>query len=234
MNPTTESRLWIEAHQGNSAAVSEIILEHRRIVFKLAMRHRPNDQDELIGEGEVALCEAAATYPEKDRACRFSTYAHIRVNAQMIKFMRVDFQWTRTEWEGRKTHESKRLIESEVEKRRSEGKPPPTIVELADVCGQDAVDRWLDTKNAVGVEYLHTAPVNGHRVDERRLPKPTQLVMQALSEGASVGEIAMEWKQPRQEIEQRAVHGWNTVYDPNRDGIDHEQAASQTRSCSPR
>ena len=227
INATTESRLWFEIDQGNSTSQEEIILGHRGIVFKLASRHRRNydDMAELVGEGEVSLCEAALTYPEKERGCRFSTYAHLRVHASMIRFKRVDFEFSRSEWEGRKASESKRLITEEVDRLESEGKPPPAIRELADVCGDDAVSRWLEEREGVSTDHLHTQPVNGHRVDARRLPKPTQLVLQALSDGASVGEIADDWHPPRQEIYSHAVLGWTKVYGEH-EGSSNEQVES--------
>lgn len=209
INPTTESRLWVEIQRGNGTSQAEMILGHRGIVLKLAKKYRSGDRDafeDLIGEGELALCEAAGTFPDKERSCRFSSYVYYRVQAAIVKHLRKDGPFSKSEWEGRKQYEATKKVESELADRQSRGRPVPTLVELADVCGERATREWYSAMltRCPELEMLPIGPVNGDRLDRRRLPKPTQMVVQAIMDGATLGQMAVEWSRPRSEIEQHA------------------------------
>jgi len=186
-----------------------MILGHRGIVLKLAKKYRSADHDafeDLIGEGELALCEAAGSYSDKERSCRFSSYAYYRVQASIVKHIRKDGPFSKSEWEGRKQHEATKKVEAELLQRESTGRSTPTLVELADVCGEKAVREWyraMLTRCPEG-EVPPIGPVNGDRVDRRTLPKPAQMVVQGILDGATLGQMAVEWAVPRCEIEQHA------------------------------
>jgi len=187
-----------------------MILGHRGVVLKLAKKYRSKDHDafeDLIGEGELALCEAAGSFPKRDRACRFSSYAYLRVQAAIVRHIRQDGSFSLTEWEGRKQYEAARKVEAELAERERTGRSIPALVELADVCGERVVSEWYGSMMTRCSEshIPPIGPVNGDRVDRRRLPKPTQMVMQALVDGATLGQVSVEWGRSRDEIRQHAV-----------------------------
>lgn len=65
---------------------AELIESHRRMVYAIAKQQRaklPSEFDELVGDGMVALCEAAARF-DPDRGVTFADYARKRIAGAMV------------------------------------------------------------------------------------------------------------------------------------------------------
>jgi hypothetical protein len=110
------------------------------MVYDLASRHKngggQQQFDELVSEGRLALCEAAAAFPERHLSCRFSTYAHTRINGAMISMRRQDGVVKGTEWTARKSKTARRSHAALTEFLEREEERPPTEDEFAYVVGE--------------------------------------------------------------------------------------------------
>ena len=164
------------------------------MVFKLATKHKRSvdHQDELVGIGNVALCEAADTFPEKPRKCRFSTYAYQRIEASMIHSFRTSKGvLSSTEWEGRTDSRKQRQWTQLAQDLGRE----PTMEEFSFVYGEEIHVQPTETPvESIDAEYS-VKPVNGHDVDMERMPLFARIVVQEVSYGMTSGDVLMEASQ---------------------------------------
>ncbi len=133
MNPTTESRLISQVRCDNATAYTAFVTGHLGIVFDLAKRHCNGDGvemlQELVGEGELALCEAAKNFPRESLSCRFSTYAYLRITRAMVTYRRMEGSvpgvLPESEWAVRLAQKARQNWEALVDfVQREEGKTP--------------------------------------------------------------------------------------------------------------
>ena len=101
MNPTTESRMWLEIEVDNSTVHESMIMGHRGIVLELAKRFRCSHDhyEDLISIGDVELCGCVDQFREKVPDCCFSTFAYRRVHSAIVNDLRTENG--RNSYEGR-------------------------------------------------------------------------------------------------------------------------------------
>ena len=200
MNVTTEARLVLQIQDNSQTASDELIIGHRGLVFKLSEKHGHDTEhkQELSSVGDLALCEATRSFVGKERSCRFSTFAYTRIEASMINSLRT-FSCgilSATEWEGRS---DARLRRQWKELAQDLGRDP-TLDEFAFVYEEDIYEKPVPTGlELIDVEKSYP-PVNGNRLDMEKLPKHVRQVVDEVSYGASLGEVAMSVSAPREEI----------------------------------
>lgn len=133
MNPTTESRLISQVRSNNATAYTAFVTGHLGMVFDLAKRHCNGDDTEMLqeltGEGELALCEAAKKFPHEALPCRFSTYAYLRITRAMVTYRRMEGVvpgiLPESEWAVRLAQKARQHWEELVAfVQREEGRPP--------------------------------------------------------------------------------------------------------------
>lgn len=200
MNVTTETRLILQIKENNQTATDDLIIGHRGLVYKLAEKHG-HDADhkiELSSVGDLALCEAARSFVGKSKNCRFSTFAYTRIEASMIHALRTSSGGvlSSTEWEGRSDARLRRQWKDLTQDLGRE----PTLDEFAFVYDEHIYSKPIPTElEAVDMEKSQ-APVNGNRIDFEKLPKHIRQVVDEVSYGASLGEVANNVSAPREEI----------------------------------
>ncbi len=140
MNPTTESRLITGINQHNSTAYAAFVTGHLGMVFALAKKHCNGDSAEvfndLVGEGKLALCEAAKEFPPKRLPCKFSTYVHIRINRAMVSLRRSDNMIQGSEWSVRMAQKARRNWDELVQFFEHEEGHAPTAEDFSFVFGE--------------------------------------------------------------------------------------------------
>jgi DNA-directed RNA polymerase specialized sigma subunit len=179
---------------------------------------------ELLGEGRVALCEAVSSYLEAKPACRFSTYAHRRVETRIVSNLRTEGTIRGSEWQAR-LHKQARASQDRLAQQLGR---MPTQEELAYARGpQEAqalyvqpVVEYVDAqeldaelqqagkpgkpgRKSAGLQGIDAERLmaNGHGDKFSDLPKTTREVIRSLlSSGATVGQLADEWGQDRDQM----------------------------------
>lgn len=178
---------------------------------------------ELLGEGRLALCEAVHSFLEAKPACRFSTYAHRRVETRIVSHLRTEGTIKGAEWQAR-LHQRARASQDRLAQKLGR---MPTQEEIAYSCGpQEAsalysqpVVEYVDAQELDAELQRASKPgkpgrnaglrgseaerlmVNGQGDRFSELPRPTREVIRSLlSSGATVGQLAQEWDQDRDEM----------------------------------
>lgn len=200
MNVTTEARLVLQIQDNSQTASDELIIGHRGLVFKLAEKHGHDSEhkQELSSVGDLALCEATRSFVGKERSCRFSTFAYTRIEASMIQSLRTSSGGilSSTEWEGRSDARLKRQWKDLTQDLGRE----PTLDEFAFVYEEDIYEKPIPTGlKSVDMEKFQP-PVNGSKIDFEKLPKHIRQIVDEVSYGASLGEVATSVSAPREEI----------------------------------
>jgi RNA polymerase sporulation-specific sigma factor len=88
--PDEEARLWTAYKcRGNVRSRAQLIEAYQPLVFKVAMRLRPEDAIamDMIQEGTVGLIEAVERF-DPARGVRFSTFAAYRIRGQILNALR--------------------------------------------------------------------------------------------------------------------------------------------------
>ena len=203
MNVTTESRLLVEINQGNTTAHKDIILGHHRMVYKLAKKHARNQEhkEDLESIGTVALCEAANKFPNQPRPCRFSTFAHQRIEAAMIHNLRTNKGiLSASEWEGRT---DSRLQRNFTELTQELGREP-TLDEFAFVYGEEIHEQPQETSVDMVDAERSVPALNGNNIDFERLPQFARLIVEEVAYGASsniLAEVSQNLSIPESEVQ---------------------------------
>ena len=82
----------------NLTAFHAVVTGHHNMAAEIARKYTNGGGQEqfieLLGEGRVALCEAVP-------ACRFSTYAHRRVETRIVSHLRTEGTIKGSEWQAR-------------------------------------------------------------------------------------------------------------------------------------
>jgi len=208
MNPSAEADLWSLIALGNVTARDQMILSHQSIVTKTAGQYvnggGQTQFEELQGEGNLALCESIVLYMEKDPACRFGAFAKISVRRAVVQFTRTsEGAVTKPEWETKK--ECKVL--KDVENLRKKLGRTPSHEEVVFAFGNAAADSWMRLHD--GPEYIEVQP-STIVVDPPALPLGTppshiRTLLNELSEGASLGQLADNWHCPRDQLREDAL-----------------------------
>ena len=228
MNPTTENRFLSSLHTwpGNLTAYHGMVTSHINMVADLARKYTNGGGQEqfieLLGEGRVALCEAVSSYLEAKPACRFSTYAHRRVETRIVSHLRTEGTIKGSEWQAR-LHKQARSSQDRLAQQLGR---MPTPEEMSYSCGPqeasalsvqpvveyvDAQELDRDLQQAgrtgnrarVGLQGLDAERLmmNGQGDKFSELPQTTREVIRSLlSSGATVGQLADEWGQDRDEM----------------------------------
>lgn len=112
MNPTTQDSLIGMVRHGNGTAWTAFITGHSSMVHDLAHDLARNDDQypELVGEGEVALCEAATEFVVGNFRCQFTTFAYPRVRRAMISYQRTEDGMS-SEWRARSVVRTRREMD---------------------------------------------------------------------------------------------------------------------------
>lgn len=101
MNPTTESRLWLQIRANNLTAHHAMITGHLGIVYHLAREYKCgrswDERQDLVSVGFEKLILATRAYAASFAdsggtrpGCRFSTFAHRRIEGGILKHIRED------------------------------------------------------------------------------------------------------------------------------------------------
>jgi RNA polymerase sigma factor (sigma-70 family) len=222
MNPTIETHLWLQIDQQNLTAQHALVTGHQGLVFDLAKKYFSRDgagqvpYSELVSEGNLALCEAVDGYQGTQPDCRFSTYAYRRIEAALISRLRTDGLVARTEWQARTSQEARRNF-TKLTHRLDR---PPTVEEFIYVYGEHQGECLQQNCYYVELELGSTertpepmiSPPDEGPVDDPveamgtvyvELPMASRMLVTALSGGATVGEVALQWERPREEIMHR-------------------------------
>jgi|GEM_PF-5034009 RNA polymerase sigma factor (sigma-70 family) len=156
MNPTTESRLWSEINTHNMTAWHAMITGHRNLVFTVAHRQHGislDTHEELVSEGELALCQAAEYYRDSQPRCRFSTYAYRRITRAVIGHLRTDGPVSRTEWSAR----VEKAVRGEADELAQAVGRTPSTHELIDALG---------AKRVAALHGIHGTPLDATVADQ--------------------------------------------------------------------
>jgi RNA polymerase sigma factor (sigma-70 family) len=210
----------------NLTAYHAFITAHMRMVYKLAHQYTPKRDDhritfeELVGDGNLALCESLHQYVEKytnNPDCKFSTFAYNRIRAALISRLRTDETVEKTEWRARCIHISNKLYDEMAEMLGRS----PTYTEFEDKHGKRKADivfmgrhDYVDTEEAmdlsedIGVimEELH------EKIEYKRLPLSARVVLKELTNGSTLGQVTTEWNIDRQEVKNSLYDAYRQVY----------------------
>lgn len=112
MNPTTQNELVQAIRLDNATAWTSFITAHTNMVHEMAhaLAMCPDQYDELVSEGTVALCEAAHEFVAGTYNCRFTTHAYYPIQRAMVSFQRTEGGMS-SEWLARCAVKTKRDLE---------------------------------------------------------------------------------------------------------------------------
>jgi len=194
----------LEAAQGNQTSISLLVNEFRNMVYKIAKKHARNSDhfDDLVGTGNLALCESATKFGEKERTCRFSTFAYQRIEASIIHSLRTTKgSMSSTEWEGRKHSQLQRQY---VDLSQELGREP-TMQEFEFVYGE----QFHQNVSEVAIEEIdreiYIKPINGSDIDYAKMPEFAKVVIQEIYNGTTsdiLGEVSMNLSISKDEVKE--------------------------------
>ena len=188
---------------GNGTARDDMIMSHNPIVGKTARQYVNGGGqvqfEELQSEGNLALCQAIDEYQFHDRSFRFGAFAKVSVRRAIIQFTRTrEGAVTKPEWETKK----ERRILKDVEELRAKIGRNPTYEEVAFAFGSTSADAWEHLHD--GPEYVdlddNITPVEPPTLPTGTPPTHIRTLLKALTDGASLGQIADNWQCPRDEL----------------------------------
>lgn len=202
MDIDTQADLVTQIRANNMTAWTAFVTAHLGMVYDLAKVYTNGGGQEqfndLVGDGELALCEAGREYVEQDIDCRFSTYAFVRIERAMVTRRRTD-GGVSTEWLARTCQAARESLDRLQARFAEFGiDRPPTPDELAyvegtyhdDVTDEDVrrqCERLLGTPKFVeideGASYSHALPLQTDATDRsfaRQLPPTTRHVWTGL------------------------------------------------------
>ncbi len=219
----------LHAWPGNLTAYHHMVTAHENMAAEIARKYTNGGGQEqfieLLGEGRLALCEAVNSYLEAKPACRFSTYAHRRVETRIVSQLRTSGTIKGAEWQAR-LHKRARASQDRLAQKLGR---QPTQEEIAYSCGQQEasalssqpVIEYVDAQEldaelqraskpgkpgrSMGLRGLDAERlmVNGQADRFSDLPRTTrEAIRSLLSNGATVGQLAAEWGQDRDEMMQ--------------------------------
>ena len=209
MNPTMELQAWSAIRMGNATIFTSMVTGNMGMVNKLAVKMANGKQrylrEDLMSEGKVALALAVDEYKEDERSkvrgTRFGTRAYLRIRAAMIEHLRRQAgPVALTKHGSQKLAQAMRDFNEMCQKA---GKVP-SLQEFAFKYGDDAAE--LVYANDAMHEPVESVEENLHAdffMDMQSLPPATREVVQAISDGATLGEIAQTWDVPRKELRAR-------------------------------
>ena len=208
MNPTQEQALWVLIALDNGTARDEMIMSHQQIVSKTARQYVNGGGqiqfEELSGEGHVALCEAIQQYRQEKRTYRFGAFAKVSVRRAIIQYTRTR-EGTVTKPEAESKRERKIL--KDVERLRVKLNRNPTYEEVSFEFGLAAADAWERLHD--GPEYVEftnsTVTSPPPDLPKDKPPSHVRVLLESLSDGASLGELADEWGCPREMLKEDAL-----------------------------
>ena len=199
---TTETLMWGLIAEGNLTARNAMITGHYGMIEALARKMTNGggqDQfDELLGNGMLSLCESVDTYIEKRPKARFSTHSFMEARRVMIKHLRTDGVVTKTEWSSRVHTKFKKQQAALAQKLGR----TPTNQEYTDFYGS-ADPTHMYAAVSVPVEEVHDIEEEAS-IDMEKLSPASRFLLDAISQGATLGEVASQTGIPRSTIEQHA------------------------------
>jgi len=210
MNKELELNLWNSIKNNSLRATHAMVTGHMGLVYRLAHNLKPPQKngdclEELISEGYVALCESVDQFLDRNPDCNFSTFSYRRIRAKMISYLRTEGTVVKTEWESRVTKRSRDHCQYLFMELGRE----PTEEEVAFLYGQPEAERMIHgTRPAdiadwdVEIEASNQRKPIDRAIAEERcydgLTSKQKIVLKAMSNGATVGAVAQEWKVDRE------------------------------------
>tara|TARA_Y100001951_G_scaffold34334_1_gene27036 strand:+ start:742 stop:1395 length:654 start_codon:yes stop_codon:yes gene_type:complete len=187
--PYNEEESTLLASQGNQTAIDVLVLTFNNMVFKIAKKHSrgADHYDDLIGTGNLALCESAITYGEKERSCSFSTFAYKRIEASIIHSLRTTKgQLSSTEWEGRRHA----VLQRQYKELSQELGRDPTMQEYEFVYGEQYQENIKEVEVEEIDREMFVRPENGSNLDYARMPEFAKVVVQEICDGTGSDIVA--------------------------------------------
>ena len=203
---TTETKLWILISAGDEIARQAMITGHYSEIEAMARKLTNGGGEiqfqELLGEGVVSLCESVSTYLEKKPKARFGTHAYLEAKRTMIRFLRTDGTVPKPEWKDR----AHRTYLKQQDKLSHQLGRIPTPEEHIEHYGKQPKLGSQESRmfGVSSVQIDEAREEAGYSVDFEGLPESTRYLLEALSNGITLGALEVETGLNRNEIEAQA------------------------------
>ena len=191
MNPQTEAHLVKQIRTNNLTALHAFVTAHYGMVFDLAKKHgTPEEYEEYVGEGSVALCEGAKNFAHAGLECRFSTYIHTRIKRAMITHRRTSGTVQGSEWKAR-TSKQARKVRDWAEQEIGETLTAEEVAYIEQIGDPSVKDVQRQSDNLESYRFIdldewderHDASINlfgeSFSVPFNELPLTTRVIFQA-------------------------------------------------------
>lgn len=196
MDQTLEKQLWPRIKQGEITAYHWMCTAHMGIANKLSKTMcNGHDPDDLLGVAEEALCDSVSTYIEKQPKARFSTHAFIAIRRALRTFLRTDGVVTKTEYKARQYKD----FLDKSDKLANQLQRTPSPAEYVHYYGENDPTKMF-ALSVVPLEELDKSPPVDTALSFDELPESTRYLLEAVTNGSTLGEIEAETGIPRKEM----------------------------------
>lgn len=215
MNRQQEQDYLELINQANMTAYHAFITAHQGVVYKLAARYSPKNSggpsvvsfEDLVGDGQLALCESPYAYLKKygpEGPCKFITFAYNRVRVAMISRLRTDETVQKTEWRARLIAAANKEYDALANRLGR----APTFSEFEHKHGAAAADiifngqhQYVSDETLAEVQEADIELSIDQSIEYKRLPLSQRILLDTLkNNNVSMGAVSDNWGMNRSDV----------------------------------